>query len=54
MASKFQKEEIFSLSFQKEILSKKMVEQTTNFLPGVYLIKLENGKTFEFEKIVKE
>ncbi len=27
---------------------------TTNFAPGVYLIKLENGKTFEFKKIIKE
>jgi uncharacterized delta-60 repeat protein len=28
--------------------------QTSNFAPGVYLIKLENGKTFEFIKVIKE
>ena len=32
----------------------KITVQTTNFAPGVYLIKLENGKTFEFKKIIKE
>jgi hypothetical protein len=31
----------------------KTVVQTTDFSPGVYLIKIENGKTFEFKKIVK-
>ena len=35
-------------------LIEKTVVQTTNFSPGVYLIKLENGKTFEFKKIVKQ
>lgn len=33
---------------------KKTTVQTSNFAPGVYLIKLENGKTFEFKKIIKE
>ena len=28
--------------------------QTSTFIPGLYLLKLENGKTFEFLKIVKE
>ena len=28
--------------------------QSSNFAPGVYLIKLANGKTFEFKKIIKE
>ena len=28
--------------------------QTSNFAPGVYIIKLENGKTIEFKKIIKE
>ena len=32
----------------------KTTVHTTNFAPGVYLIKLENGKTFEFKKIIKE
>jgi predicted outer membrane repeat protein len=32
----------------------KTIVQTSNFLPGIYLIKLENGKTFEFKKIIKE
>lgn len=33
---------------------KKTTVQTNGFVPGVYLIKLENGKTFEFKKIIKE
>ncbi len=28
--------------------------QTSNFAPGMYFIKFENGKTFEFKKIIKE
>ena len=28
--------------------------QTSNFLPGVYLIKIDNGKTIEMKKIIKE
>ena len=35
-------------------LIEKTTVQTTNFAQGVYLIKLNNGKTFEFKKIVKE
>ena len=34
-------------------LSEKTVVQTTNFSPGVYIMKLENGSSFEFKKIVK-
>ncbi len=33
---------------------KKTTVQTSNFAPRVYLIKLENDKTFEFTKIIKE
>jgi len=40
------------------VLSGAFVEKTTvqtgNFTPGVYLIKIESSKTFEFKKIVKE
>jgi hypothetical protein len=32
----------------------KTIIQTSNFVPGPYLIKLESGKTYEFRKIVKE
>ena len=35
-------------------LLEKTIIQTTTFTSGVYLIKLDNGKTFEFKKIVKE
>ena len=35
-------------------LKEKTIVQTNNFAPGMYLIKLENGKTFEFKKIIKE
>ncbi|MDD3437391.1 MAG: S8 family serine peptidase [Candidatus Gastranaerophilales bacterium] len=38
----------------KGILVDKTTVQTRDFAPGVYLIKLENGKTFEFKKIIKE
>jgi hypothetical protein len=38
----------------KGTLTEKTVVQTSSFAPGVYVIKLENGKTFEFKKIVKE
>ena len=34
-------------------LAEKTVVQTTNFSPGVYLVKIENSKSFEFKKIVK-
>ena len=39
--------------FKGNLVGKTTV-QTSNFAPGVYLIKLENGKTFEFKKIIKE
>jgi stress response protein SCP2 len=35
-------------------LVERAIVQTSNFAPGVYIIKLENGKTFEFKKIIKE
>ncbi|HOY32380.1 MAG TPA: T9SS type A sorting domain-containing protein [Bacteroidales bacterium] len=35
-------------------LIEKTVVQTTNFTPGVYLIKLESDNTFGFKKIVKQ
>ncbi len=28
--------------------------QTSNFAPGIYLIKLENGSTFELNKVIKQ
>ncbi|MPM60135.1 hypothetical protein SDC9_106982 [bioreactor metagenome] len=39
--------------FEGDLVDKTTV-QTSSFAPGVYLIKLENGKTFEFEKIIIE
>jgi len=35
-------------------LQEKTVVQTSNFASGVYLIKLSNGNSFEFKKIIKE
>jgi carboxyl-terminal processing protease len=35
-------------------LTEKTTIQTTNFSPGIYLIKLENGKTIEIKTIVKK
>ena len=32
----------------------KTTVQSSDFAPGIYLIKLENGKTFEFRKMIKE
>jgi hypothetical protein len=43
---------IGQLVFKGNLVEKTTV-QTSNFTPGVYLIKLENGKTFEFKKILK-
>jgi hypothetical protein len=37
----------------KGTLSERTVVPTTNFSPGIYFVKLQNGKTFEFKKIVK-
>ncbi len=39
--------------FKGNLVDKTTV-QTSDFSHGVYLIKLENGKTFEFKKIIKE
>ncbi|OFX35850.1 MAG: hypothetical protein A2X08_01110 [Bacteroidetes bacterium GWA2_32_17] len=39
--------------FKGNIVNKTTV-QTSNFALGVYLLKLENGKTFKFKKIIKE
>jgi PKD repeat protein len=36
------------------VIFEKAVVQTTNFTPGIYLIKLKSGTTFEFKKIIKE
>ena len=38
----------------KGYLVDKTIVQTTTFAPGVYIIKLDNGKTLEFKKIIKE
>ncbi|MEI6696736.1 MAG: FG-GAP-like repeat-containing protein [Bacteroidota bacterium] len=37
----------------KDNFFEKTVVQTTNFVPGIYFIKLINGKIFEFNKIIK-
>jgi hypothetical protein len=34
-------------------LSERTVVQTTSFSPGVYLMKIEDGRTFKFKKIIK-
>ncbi|NVO02932.1 MAG: T9SS type A sorting domain-containing protein [Bacteroidetes bacterium] len=38
----------------KGILTEKITVPTSNFATGVYLIKLENGTSYEFKKIVKD
>jgi photosystem II stability/assembly factor-like uncharacterized protein len=38
----------------KGILVEKTIVQTNNFTPGIYFVKLENGKTIEFKKIIKK
>lgn len=30
------------------------VVETSNFAPGVYIIKLKNGNSIEYKKIIKE
>jgi len=35
-------------------LLEKTVVQTTNFIPGIYIVKLDNGKIFEFKRIIKK
>jgi hypothetical protein len=37
----------------KSTLFDKVIVQTGHFAPGIYLIKLDNGKVFEFKKIIK-
>ena len=37
----------------KGSLSEKTVVQTTEFAPGIYLLKLQNDSSFEFKKISK-
>jgi len=39
--------------YKGSLVSKTKV-QTNSFAPGVYIIKLENGKTVEFIKVIKE
>lgn len=36
------------------ILLERVVVQTASFIPGIYLIKLKSGKTFEFKKVIKK
>jgi hypothetical protein len=35
-------------------LIEKTVVQTNTFTPRIYVIKIENGRTVEFKKIIKE
>ena len=35
-------------------LIKNVIIQTSNLKPGIYLVKLNTGKSFEFQKIIKE
>jgi photosystem II stability/assembly factor-like uncharacterized protein len=44
---------IGQIVFKGELIEK-IVLQTSDFVSGIYLIKLNNGKTFQFKKIVKE
>jgi PKD repeat protein len=45
---------IIGQSIYKGSIVEKAIIQTSDFTPGVYLIKFENGEKFEFRKIVKE
>ncbi|MEI6347594.1 MAG: T9SS type A sorting domain-containing protein [Bacteroidota bacterium] len=38
----------------KGSLGKRAIIQTTNFAPGVYIIKMDNGLPFQFNKIIKQ
>jgi photosystem II stability/assembly factor-like uncharacterized protein len=38
----------------KGCLTDKAIVSTSNFPSGVYLVKIENGNTFEYKKIIKE
>ncbi|MFA5972729.1 MAG: T9SS type A sorting domain-containing protein, partial [Lentimicrobiaceae bacterium] len=44
---------IGQVAFKGNLLERTVV-QTSGFAPGMYLIKFENGKSFEFKKIIKE
>jgi len=35
-------------------ITEKTIVQTIDFAPGIYIVKLENGKTFEFKKVIKK
>ncbi|NVO10072.1 MAG: T9SS type A sorting domain-containing protein, partial [Bacteroidales bacterium] len=39
--------------FKGEFIESTVI-QTRNFVSGIYLIKFENGKTFEFKKVIKQ
>ncbi|MDO8928866.1 MAG: T9SS type A sorting domain-containing protein [Bacteroidota bacterium] len=48
--------EIINLSGQvifKGTVFEKVVVQTENFVPGVYLVKLESENKFEYKKVIK-
>jgi hypothetical protein len=38
----------------KGYISEKMVVQTSSFAPGLYIIKIKNGNSYEIKKIIKE
>jgi len=38
----------------KGSLQEKIVVQTSSFTPGIFIVKLDNGQTFEFKKMIKE
>ena len=38
----------------KGIIQEKTIVPTSNFSSGIYLVKISNGNSFEFMKIVKE
>ncbi len=44
---------IGQMVFKGKVLEKEII-QTSGFSNGIYLIKLENGKSFEFKKIIKQ
>lgn len=44
----------FGQVIYKGCLFEKVVIQTSNFSPGVYVVKFNNGKTFDFKKVLKE
>jgi len=38
----------------KGSLVEKTIIPTASFSPGIYILKVEDGKTFEFSKLIKE